>query len=129
MKININILNVSLFLILLGIFFLPFNSWEGIPFLGEYFRDSCILFFLTAFAILIFKKKIKLPFHSPIFYILVVFFIWAIISTLLNSESVSQHFFKQTSGTLRFIRQFLSLIIAAFLLPVTFYNCFINFEM
>jgi O-antigen ligase len=127
-KINLNILNISLFLILSGIFFMPFNSWDGIPFLGEYYRDSCVLFFIAAFLILLFKKKIKLPFHSPIFYILVIFFLWALLSTALNTETVSQYYFKQTSGTTRFIRQFLSLIIAAFILPITFYNCFLNFE-
>ena len=127
MKINLNILNISLFLILSGIFFIPFNSWEGIPFLGEYYRDSCLLFFIAAFLILLFKKKIKLPLHSPIFYALVIFFIWALLSTFLNIETVSQYYFKQTSGTIRFIRQFLSLIIAAFILPITFYNCFLNF--
>jgi|TARA_B110000967_G_scaffold33819_1_gene32519 O-antigen ligase len=107
---------------------MPFNSWDGIPFLGEYYRDSCVLFFIAAFLILLFKKKIKLPFHSPIFYILVIFFLWALLSTALNTETVSQYYFKQTSGTTRFIRQFLSLIIAAFILPITFYNCFLNFE-
>jgi len=107
---------------------MPFNSWDGIPFLGEYYRDSCVLFFIAAFLILLFKKKIKLPFHSPIFYILVIFFLWALLSTALNIETVSQYYFKQTSGTTRFIRQFLSLIIAAFILPITFYNCFLNFE-
>ena len=117
-----------MFLILSGIFFMPFNSWDGIPFLGEYYRDSCVLFFIAAFLILLFKKKIKLPFHSPIFYILVIFFLWALLSTALNTETVSQYYFKQTSGTTRFIRQFLSLIIAAFILPITFYNCFLNFE-
>ncbi len=107
---------------------MPFNSWDGIPFLGEYYRDSCVLFFIAAFLILLFKKKIKLPFHSPIFYILVIFFLWALLSIALNTETVSQYYFKQTSGTTRFIRQFLSLIIAAFILPITFYNCFLNFE-
>ena len=107
---------------------MPFNSWDGIPFLGEYYRDSCVLFFIAAFLILLFKKKIKLPFHSPIFYALVIFFVWTLLSTVLNIETVSQYYFKQTSGTLRFFRQFLSLIIAAFILPITFYNCFLNFE-
>ena len=53
---------------------MPFNSWEGISVLGEYYRDSCILFFLLAFFIILFKKKIKLPLHSPIFYSLIVFY-------------------------------------------------------
>ena len=54
------------------------------------------------------------------------FFLWALLSTALNTETVSQYYFKQTSGTTRFIRQFLSLIIAAFILPITFYNSFLN---
>ena len=107
---------------------MPFNSWDGIPFLGEYYRDSCVLFFIAAFLILLFKKKIKLPFHSPIFYVLVIFFLWVLLSTALNTETVLQYYFKQTSGTTRFVRQFLSRIIAAFILPITFYNCFLNFE-
>ena len=40
---------------------MPFNSWDGLSFLGEYSRDSCVLFFLTASLILMFKKKINLP--------------------------------------------------------------------
>ena len=81
MKLNLNILNVSFYLILTGIFFLPFNSWNGISNLGEYYRDSCVLFFLLAFFILLFKKKIKLPLHSPIFYSLIVFLVWAAATT------------------------------------------------
>ena len=126
MKLNLNILNVSFFLILAGIFFLPFNSWEGISFLGEYYRDSCVLFFLLAFFVLLFKKKIKLPFHSPIFYSLIIFLVWAALTTFINFETVIDSSFKQTSGVVRFLRQYFSLILAAFLLPITFYNSFLN---
>ena len=124
MKININIINFSLSLILLGIFFMPFNSWDGLTFLGEYSRDSCVLFFLTAFLILTFKKKIKLPLHSPIFYLLIVFLIWALSTFFLNIIDISSYFFKQTTGYNRFLRQFISLAISAFVLPITFYNVF-----
>lgn len=44
-KLTIPILGLQL--IILGVFFLPFNSWEGIPYLGEYYRDSCFLFFIS----------------------------------------------------------------------------------
>ena len=126
MKLDLNILNVSFVLILAGIFFMPFNSWEGISVLGEYYRDSCILFFLLAFFIILFKKKIKLPLHSPIFYSLIVFLVWAALTTFINFETVLQNYFKQTSGVIRFLRQYFSLVLAAFILPVTFYNSFLN---
>jgi len=128
MKLNLNILNVSFFLILTGIFFLPFNSWDGISFLGEYYRDSCVLFFLLAFFTLLFKKKIKLPFHSPIFYSLIIFLVWAVLTTLINFETVIDNSFKQTSGVVRFLRQYFSLILAAVILPTTFYNSFLNID-
>lgn len=128
MKLNLNILNVSFYLILTGIFFLPFNSWNGISILGEYYRDSCVLFFLLGFFILLFKKKIKLPLHSPIFYSLIVFLIWAAATTALNFETVTDNYFKQTSGVIRFLRQYFSLILAAFILPITFYNSFLNID-
>ena len=128
MKLNLNILNVSFYLILTGMFFLPFNSWNGISILGEYYRDSCVLFFLLAFFILLFKKKIKLPLHSPIFYSLIVFLVWAAATTALNFETVTDNYFKQTSGVIRFLRQYFSLILAAFILPITFYNSFLNID-
>ena len=128
MKLNLNILNVSFYLILTGIFFLPFNSWNGISILGEYYRDSCVLFFLLAFFILLFKKKIKLPLHSPIFYSLIVFLVWAAATTALNFETVTDNYFKQTSGVIRFLRQYFSLILAALILPITFYNSFLNID-
>ena len=128
MKLNLNIVYVSFYLILTGIFFLPFNSWNGISILGEYYRDSCVLFFLLAFFILLFKKKIKLPLHSPIFYSLIVFLVWAAATTALNFETVTDNYFKQTSGVIRFLRQYFSLILAAFILPVTFYNSFLKID-
>lgn len=128
MKLNLNIVYVSFYLILTGIFFLPFNSWNGISVLGEYYRDSCVLFFLLAFFILLFKKKIKLPLHSPIFYSLIVFLVWVAATTALNFETVTDNYFKQTSGVIRFLRQYFSLILAAFILPITFYNSFLNID-
>lgn len=128
MKLNLNIVYVSFYLILIGIFFLPFNSWNGISVLGEYYRDSCVLFFLLAFFILLFKKKIKLPLHSPIFYSLIVFLVWVAATTALNFETVTDNYFKQTSGFIRFLRQYFSLILAAFILPITFYNSFLNID-
>jgi O-antigen ligase len=86
------------------------------------------LFFLLAFFTLLFKKKIKLPFHSPIFYSLIIFLVWALLTTLINFETVLDNSFKQTSGIVRFLRQYFSLILAAVILPITFYNSFLNID-
>ena len=115
---------IALQLILVGIFFVPFNSWQGISFLGEYYRDSCFLFFALAFLIILFKRKINLPYKNLIFQLLLFFILWALFATLLNLFSVSEYYFKQTTGSSRFINQFGSLIIAALLIPITFYNVF-----
>jgi len=115
---------IALQLILVGIFFVPFNSWQGISFLGEYHRDSCFLFFALAFLIILFKRKINLPYKNLIFQLLLFFILWALFATVLNLFSVSEYYFKQTTGSSRFINQFGSLIIAALLMPITFYNGF-----
>ena len=126
-KLTIPILGLQL--IILGVFFLPFNSWEGIPYLGEYYRDSCFLFFISAFTILLFKKRIDVPYKNLIFQLLLFFILWALIATFLNSYNISEYFFKKTTGLSRFINQFGSLLIAAVILPITFVNGFKDFNL
>ena len=120
--IKISAINISLFLLLMGLFFLPFNSWEGLPFLGEFYRDSCFLFFDVACFLTLFKKQIKIPYQSIIFQLLILFLIWALLATLINSVEVSEYFFKKTSGLERFINQYGALIICSFILPISFFN-------
>ena len=126
-KLTIPILGLQL--IILGVFFVPFNSWEGIPYLGEYYRDSCFLFFISAFTILLFKKRIDVPYKNLIFQLLLFFILWALIATFLNSYNISEYFFKKTTGLSRFINQFGSLLIAAVILPITFVNGFKDFNL
>ena len=121
-KLTIN--NIILPFLLLGIFFIPFNSWSGIGFLGEYYRDSCFLFFSFAFVLTLFKRKIQIPLNNLIFQFLILFILWALLATILNANNISEYYFKQTSGIGRFINQFGSLIIAAIIIPLTFYNGF-----
>ena len=111
-------------ILLIGIFFIPFNSWSGLEFLGEYHRDACFLFFITAFALTIFKKRIKIPVYNLTFQLLILFIIWAFFSMIFNSNNIADYYFKQTNGFYRFIGQFGSLIIAAMIVPLTFYNGF-----
>ena len=116
--------NIILWLLILGIFFIPFNSWSGIGFLGEYYRDSCFLFFSFAFVLTLFKKRIQIPLNNLIFQFLILFILWSFLATLLNAHNILDYYFKQTTGISRFINQFGSLIIASIIIPLTFYNGF-----
>ena len=120
----ITIKNIIIPTLLLGIFFIPFNSWSGIGFLGEYYRDSCFLFFSFAFVLVLFKRRINIPLKNLIFQFLILFILWSILATLFNAHNMADYYFKQTSGLLRFINQFGSLIIASIIIPLTFYNGF-----
>jgi len=120
----ITIKNLIIPTLLLGIFFIPFNSWSGIGFLGEYYRDSCFLFFSFAFVLVLFKRRINIPVKNLIFQFLILFILWSILATLFNAHNIADYYFKQTSGLSRFINQFGSLIIASIIIPLTFYNGF-----
>ena len=120
----ITIKNLIIHTLLLGIFFIPFNSWSGIGFLGEYYRDSCFLFFSFAFVMVLFKRRINMPIKNLIFQFLILFILWSILATLFNAHNMADYYFKQTSGFSRFINQFGSLIIASIIIPLTFYNGF-----
>ena len=121
---SLKVHNIIIWVLLLGVFFIPFNSWSGIGFLGEYYRDSCFLFFSFAFFLTLFKKRINIPVNSLIFQFLILFILWSFLATILNLNNVLEYYFKQTSGISRFINQFGSLIIASVIIPVTFYNGF-----
>ena len=121
---SLKVHNIIIWVLLLGVFFIPFNSWSGISFLGEYYRDSCFLFFSFAFFLTLFKKRINIPINNLIFQFLMLFVLWSVLATLLNLNNVLEYHFKQTSGISRFINQFGSLIIASVIIPVTFYNGF-----
>ena len=121
---SITIKNLIIPALLLGIFFIPFNSWSGIGFLGEYYRDSCFLFFSFAFVLVLFKRRINMPIKNLIFQFLILFILWSILATLFNAHNMADYYFKQTTGFSRFINQFGSLIIASIIIPLTFYNGF-----
>ena len=126
---KLNITYIASSLIFIGIFFIPFNSWGGIGFLGEFYRDSCFLFFSTASMFLVFKRKIKVPHQNIIFQFLILLIIWSLVATILNSPNILEYFFKKTTGVERFINQYGALIICAILLPITFYNAFFTMDI
>jgi hypothetical protein len=65
---------------ILGLFFLPFNEYEGISILGEYKSEAAALFFVSAFVLICFysyhTNKIFLPYKNKIFIILLFNWLW-----------------------------------------------------
>lgn len=112
---KITLRQIYVFLFLLGVFFIPFNSWEGIEFMGEFKRESSAIFFLLAFLFLVlevvFKRKIKFQ-KDNIVTLLVLFITWILITFLFNFPTILDSLYKKTSGLNRFLRQFFSLLIS-----------------
>ena len=120
-------ISLSLFLILVGFFFIPFNSGINIPFFGEFSRESCVLFFLasglvTLFEIL-FKKKIYFPKSHFLIHLIFLFIIWIIVSFFVNFNDIQGYELKNTSGLKRFFSQITSLIISISFF-IFYYNAF-----
>lgn len=129
MKFTTDFKSISLLLLLLGVFFIPFNSFEGFSLLGEYARDSCVLFFLLSSVFVFLTGKINVPFNNSIFKLLILLLIWVVLSVVFNSYDLTNYYFKNTSGVSRFIRQFISLLIISIVLFITFYNVIGKFEL
>ena len=95
---KITLRKIYVFLFLLGVFFIPFNSWEGLEFMGEFKRESSAIFFLFAFVFLfleiVFKRKIKFP-KDNIVTLLVLFIAWILITILFNFPTVLDSFYKK----------------------------------
>lgn len=111
-------------LFLVGVFFIPFNSFDGLEFLGEFRNESAVFFFLPGALILfiasLFGKKMTLPLKNGYFQILLLFLVWCVVATLLNFHTVYYNYFKHTGGINRFFRQYISLILSGIVL-FTFY--------
>lgn len=120
-------------LFLLGIFFIPFNEFDGLSFLGEYKDEAASYFFLLGFAIAVVEnllaKKIHFPYKHPLIVLLILFIGWTFVSTMLNYETVSTNFYKQTSGINRYIRQTISLMISAGCFTFLFWNVIKDFDI
>ncbi|SHO72438.1 O-antigen ligase [Flavobacterium cucumis] len=117
MKITLN--KIYTFLFFTSLFFLPFNSWEGIKEFGEFKRESSAIFLLIGFLILVVEilcnNKILIPYKNYLFRLVLFFLIWCLIATILNFPSVFTAYFKQTSGATRFLRQYFALILSSVL--------------
>ena len=84
------------------------------------------MFFILAFILLfisdVLRGKIYLPISHPIYLSFLFFIIYIIISIMFNFINVSDYFFKQTSGWIRFIKQLISVIVSFFMFFYLFYN-------
>ena len=113
-------------LFLLGIFFIPFNEFDGLSFLGEYKDEAATYFFLLGFFFVVSEsfvsKKISFPYKNTLIVLLAVFIVWTFITILLNIDTVKISFYKQTTGISRYVRQSFSLLISAVCFPVLFWN-------
>ena len=120
-------------LFFLGLFFFPFNDFEGISALGEFKRESGALFLFVGFLFLIvdvfYLKKVVLPFKNILFQLVMLFLFWCIITTLLNSDTVFSNYFKHTSGINRFIRQYFALLISSLIFFVLYINVLAKMEL
>jgi O-antigen ligase len=119
-------------LVMVGIFYIPFSSFKGPAFLGEYQREPAAIFMGLAFLCLALQasltKKLNIPFRNLLFQALLVLMGWFVLTFFINIVDISQYYFKETSGIERFIRQFAVLIISGILFLITFYNVFRRYD-
>ena len=117
-------------LFLIGLFFFPFNSFEGLKFLGEYKNEAGAYIFLIGIFLLIIDvikgRSFYIPINKPIFQIVLVFLFWIVLCTLLNLHTVLDNYFKHTTGINRFIRQFIALLFSTVIFLLFFWNVLIN---
>jgi|SRR5690554_209874 len=120
-------------LFIVGLFFIPFNNFEGLPLLGEYQREAASYLFIIGFLVLcvesVLKGSINLPYNNIIFQVVCLFVLWTILATLFNLPTVLDSYYKQTSGISRFIRQFISLTLSAFIFFSLFWNVVRNMTL
>lgn len=129
----INLKNIYTYLFFIGLFFIPFNEFEGLSFLGEYKNEAATYFFLTGFVLAVvdsfYKKKINFPYKHPLIILLSLFLLWTFLSTLFNLPSVLENYYKQTSGINRYIRQTISLLISALCFTFLFWSVIKNYTI
>lgn len=115
-------------LFFIGLFFIPFNEFEGLSFLGEYKNEAATYFFLSAFLLVLtdnlLEKRLYFPLGNRLVHILFLFLLCTVLSTLINYETVVQNYYKQTSGVSRYLRQTISLLLSSLVFTYTFWNVF-----
>lgn len=130
---SLSLKNIYTTLFFIGLFFIPFNEFEGLEFLGEYSDEAATYFFLVGFALVgieaLLKGKLAFPYKNNLSIILFAFLAWTFVSTMLNYETVSENYFKATSGLSRYLRQTFSLFFSAIVFTVLFWNVIKNYSI
>lgn len=125
--------SITELLVFLAIFFIPFNSYKGFSFLGEFAKESAVLFLLagsiTFFFLILQEKKIAIPIKNPIFQALLLLLLWFIVATLLNLPDIRDYYLKKTTGINRFIKQYIVLFFSAIVFLLLYYNIFRQFSL
>ncbi|MRX39300.1 hypothetical protein GJU43_08445 [Flavobacterium sp. LC2016-23] len=120
-------------LFFLGLFFFPFNEYEGISALGEFKSEAGALFLFGGFLFLVadtvYSKKIMIPYKNILFQCVILFLVWCIITFLVNLDTISSNYFKHTTGINRFIRQYFALIISSFIFLILYINVLAKMEV
>src|SRR5699024_332823 len=113
-------------LFIIGLFFIPFNDFDGLGFLGEFRSESAVLFFLTGslllFSFFLLGKRMRFPLKNFYYHLFLIFFAWCFLATLFNIFEVKDNYFKHTGGISRFFRQYISLILSAVVLFTFYWN-------
>ncbi|GAA0714354.1 hypothetical protein GCM10009430_07420 [Aquimarina litoralis] len=109
-----------------GLFLIPFNSYKGLSFMGEFSQDANALILIFGVLLLFFRfiwtRKLSFPVSSFTYHIFLMFLLWIMIGFIINLPTISTSFFKQTSGYNRFLRQCFSLMLSSVLFFALFYN-------
>lgn len=120
------------FIFFVGVFFIPFNSFEGIQQLGEFKGEHGAHFLFLAFIILVYdsfkSKRFSIPYRSFVFQLVLIFLAWCILATLFNFPSVYESYYKKTGGISRFIRQYFALLLSCILLFLLYWNVLVKME-
>ncbi|WP_291098385.1 MULTISPECIES: O-antigen ligase family protein [unclassified Empedobacter] len=128
-----NYKNVFNYLFFLGLFFFSFNHIEVMPFMGEYIKESGAIFFFLGFFLLVIEiiktGKINFPINDKLYFLILIFYSICIICTVINFNSVSNNYFKRTTGVSRFIRQIISLSIPFFVFIPFFWRVIQNWTI
>ena len=131
-KETITLKQVIAAVVFVGIFFIPFSSFSGISFLGEFSKEPAAIFFFGAFFFLLvlaaIQRKIAIPFNNLLFQVVLLLIAWFFITTVLNIPAIHNYYFKGIGGYERFIRQYAVLLISAVFFFLTYYNVFINYS-
>lgn len=113
-------------LFFVGVFFIPFNEFDGLPFLGEYKDEAATYFFLLGFVFIILEalvsKKIAFPYKNSLIILLLLFVFWTFLTFILNIETIKFNYYKQTPGVNRYVRQTISLLISTACFTMLFWK-------